>query len=138
MRCVLDTNILVSAFLWQGLPGQLIERAIAEQIQLLTSQPLLDELADVLPRKHLAKKVLATGQTVPQLLHNYQRLATRVTARALDRPISRDLGDDNVLACALAGKAKLIDSGDKELLVLGAFQNIPILTPVQPARCATR
>ncbi|MCC7464345.1 MAG: putative toxin-antitoxin system toxin component, PIN family, partial [Gammaproteobacteria bacterium] len=40
---------------------------------------------------------------------------------------SRDPDDDQVLAAALAAKAQMIVSGDKDLLVLGAFQGIPIL-----------
>lgn len=55
----------------------------------------------------------------------------------VDRPVahgemtkvSRDPDDDHVLACALAAKAELIVSGDKRhLLVLGAYQGIPIRT----------
>ena len=32
MRLVLDTNVLVSAFLWQGVPGRLIELAMEQEI----------------------------------------------------------------------------------------------------------
>lgn len=46
-RLVLDTNILVSAFLWQGTPGHLIELAGEKEVQLFTSRALLDELGCV-------------------------------------------------------------------------------------------
>lgn len=47
----------------------------------------------------------------------------------LPAPVSRDPDDDHVLACALAGKAELIVSGDKRhLLVLSEYQGIPIRT----------
>lgn len=134
MRCVLDTNVLVSAFLWEGMPGKLIELAAEKEIQLFTSKALLDELADVLPRKHLAKKMLSTGLTVTQMMHHYQRLATRVTARQLDQPVSRDVDDDAVLACAIAARANLIVTGDVDLLVLGSYQDIPIVTPAEAVR----
>ena len=48
--------------------------------------------------------------------------------------IVRDPDDDHVLACALAAKADLIVSGDKDLLDLNTFQNIHILTPADALR----
>ena len=45
MKLVVDTNVLVSAFLWQGNPGRLIELAAEKEIELFTSRTLLDELA---------------------------------------------------------------------------------------------
>lgn len=134
MRLVLDTNVLVSAFLWQGVPGRLIELATEQEIQLVTSRVLLDELADVLPRKKLAKKVAATGLTPAQIVLNYRRLAQLITARKLSQAVSRDADDDHVLACAIAAQADLIVSGDEHLLSLKIHQNIPILTPAETLR----
>lgn len=53
------------------------------------------------------------------------------TSPALASPVSRDPDDDAVLACALAAKADLIVSGDQDLLVLQAFEGIPIVTAAQ-------
>ena len=100
MRLVVDTNVLVSAFLWQGTPGRLIELVGENEHQFFTSRALLDELAEVLHRKKLAKQVLATGLTAAQMLHNYQRLAATVTAHRLVQQVSRDADDDAVLAQA--------------------------------------
>jgi putative PIN family toxin of toxin-antitoxin system len=134
MKLLLDTNVLVSAFLWQGVPGRLIELAIEQEIQLVTSRVLLDELADVLPRKKLAKKVAATGLTPTQIVLNYRRLAQLVTTRKLSQAVSRDADDDHVIACAIAAQADLIVSGDEHLLSLKIHQNIPILTPAEALR----
>jgi len=41
---------------------------------------------------------------------------------------SRDPDDNRVLECAVAGHADLIVSGDKDLLVLGRYDSIPIIT----------
>ena len=131
MRLVVDTNVLVSAFLWQGTPGRLIELAAEREIELFTSRALLDELAATLGKKKLAKPVLATGLTIEQMLRNYRRLATRVTARQLAQQVSRDADDDTVLACALAASADLIVSGDDDLLALNHYHDIPIVTPAQ-------
>lgn len=137
MRLVLDTNLLVSAFLWQGTPGRLIELSGEMECQLFTSRVLVEELAEVLHRKKLAKQVQATGLTVAQMLHNYRKLFITVTARRLARQVSRDADDDAVLACALAAQADLIVSGDTDLLVLEQFQGIRIVTAAQAVKIIT-
>ena len=134
MKLVVDTNVLVSAFLWQGNPGRLIELAAEREIQLFTNRALLDELAATLVKKKLAKPVVATGLTVEQMLRNYRRLATLVTTRQFAQLVSCDPDDDSVLACALAVSADLIVSGDDDLLVLKYFRGIPIATPAQALR----
>lgn len=131
MRLVVDTNVLVSAFLWQGTPGRLIELAAEKEIELFASRTLLDELAATLAKKKLAKPLLATGLTADQMLRHYRRLVTLVTARQFVQQVSRDADDDAVLACALAARADLIVSGDDDLLVLKDFQSIPIVTAAQ-------
>ena len=133
-RLVLDTNVLVSAFLWRGTPGRLIELAGDQTIQPVTSAALLDELAATLAKRKLAKHVTATGLTVSQLVAGFKRLAMTVSARQLDERVSRDIDDDAVLACALAARAQFIVSGDEDLLVLGAFKGIPIITVAMAVR----
>lgn len=91
-------------------------------------------MAATLAKKKLAKPVVATGLTADQMLRNYRRLATLVTARQLAQQVSRDAEDDAVLACALAANADLIISGDDDLLTLKPFQGIPITTPAQALR----
>lgn len=128
MRLVVDTNVLVSAFLWKGMPGRLIELAGEQEIQLFTSRALLDELTATLTKKKLAKPIAKTGLTADQMLRNYRRIVTRVTVRQLAQQVSRDADDDAVIACALAARADWIVSGDDDLLTLKTFEGIRIVT----------
>lgn len=127
-RLVLDTNVVVSALLWRGTPGLLLELAGEREIRLYTSRALLDELADVLHRPRLAKPVAATGLTTDQMVTHYRRICTLVNARQLAAPVSRDPDDDAVLACAIAARAKLVVTGDDDLLVLERHAGIEIVT----------
>ena len=131
MRLVVDTNVLVSAFLWQGTPGRLIELVGEKEIALYTSRALIEELSEVLHRKKLSKQVAATGLSAAQMIRNYRRLAIFVTSPQLARQVSRDADDDAVLACALATHVDFIVSGDKDLLVLKAFDGTHIITAAQ-------
>lgn len=134
LRVVADTNVIVSAVLWQGIPGRLIAAAVEGEIEIYTSQALLDELADVITRKKLIKAVARTGQTAEQILQDYRRLAHRVNSRRLTAQVSRDADDDHVLACALAARADLVVSGDRDLSDLKQFKGMPIVRPAEALR----
>ena len=109
----------------------MIELAGEHEVELFTDRMLVEELADVLHRKKLAKAVRATGSSAAQMLRHYRRLAHLVDARTLARQVSRDADDDAVLACALAAHADLIVTGDDDLLSLGCFEGIEIVTAKQ-------
>jgi len=57
MRAVLDTNVVVSALIWGGIPFALLEAATEGRIDLITSPVLLAELAEVLNRPHLSARL---------------------------------------------------------------------------------
>lgn len=67
-RAVLDTNIVVSALLWQGLPGRFLDLAGEGELKLATSAALLKELASTLSKPTLAKAIAATGLDAPTML----------------------------------------------------------------------
>ena len=129
MRIVADTNTVLSGLLWQGPPRRLLDLARERKVSLYTSVTLLAELAEVIARDKFSERVRAAGLCAAELVQDYERLAEVVTPEPLPAPVSRDPDDDHVLACAITAKAELIVSGDKRhLLVLGAYQGIPIRT----------
>jgi putative PIN family toxin of toxin-antitoxin system len=132
LRAVADTNIVVSALLWRGTPHQLFSLTESGEIAFYTSRALIEELADVLPRRKLARAVRATGKSVQQLVSEYAAIAQLVQPRALPAPvIARDPDDDQVLSCALGARAQLIVSGDKDVRDLRAYRRIRIVDPAQ-------
>jgi putative PIN family toxin of toxin-antitoxin system len=135
MRLVLDTNTVLSALLWRGTPYRLLEtiRNQHPSLQLFSSPVLLDELTDVIARPAFSKRLTSIGKTVRQVLADYIEIVDLVEPIEVPR-IGRDPDDDHVLACALTAKADLIVSGDKDLLALHEYQNIPILAPADALR----
>jgi len=127
MRLVADTNVVVSALLWGGSPRAILTAAREQRVALYTSAPLIAELEDVLGRAKLLRRFTAIGRTPADLLDRYLALARYVSATPLAEPLSRDPDDDQVIACALAARADLIVSGDRDLLDLGQAHGIPIL-----------
>lgn len=134
MRLVLDTNIVASGLLWNGLPAQLIDAARADEIEIFTSRVLLSELTRILCRAKFAKVIAAGGLPLDELVLSYAELATLVTPEPIPATVLNDPDDDHVLACALAAKAELIVSGDHDLLALKRFREIPIVTATEAMR----
>lgn len=134
MRLVLDTNAALSALLWHGTPGKLIDAAQRKTVFLFTSAPLLAELRGVLERAKLAKQLQLRGLTPAEVAEGYAALASVVIPAVIAPAVPRDPPDDIVLATALAAQADLIVSGDLRVLNLKSYQGIPILAPAEAAK----
>ena len=128
MRVVADTNIAVSGLLWGGKPRQLLQLAANQQLTILSTDELLDELLDVVSRPRFHKRLLAAGTNAIDLVADYRFLVEVVTQAEIKPTVLADPDDDAVIACALGGKADYIVSGDDHLLRLKLHQGIPILT----------
>lgn len=128
MRAVLDTNIVVSALIWGGTPYKLLQAATDGDLELFTSPALLAELRGVLARKHLASCLTKQRSSLEQAIELYGELATSVSPLSTPRAVPRDVDDDQVIAAALAAKVDIVISGDADLLSMGAFEGIAIVT----------
>jgi putative PIN family toxin of toxin-antitoxin system len=132
VRIVLDTNVVLSALLWRGTPYQLLE-AIRNrsETRLFTSPALLDELAGVLTRSSPTKRLAVIGKTARAVLADYVEAAEVVEPEHVPRVVPNDADDDQVIAAAVTAGADWIVSGDADLLSLGSYQGIPIITAAQ-------
>jgi uncharacterized protein len=131
VRAVIDTNVLLSGLLWPGKPHRLIEQVRAGALTFVSSPALLAELAEVVARPKF-KSALARSSTDPQLmLAQVRSLAEVIDPPALPESVSRDPDDDVVLALAVAARADLIITGDQDLLILGAYSGIPIVSAAE-------
>ncbi len=127
MRVVLDTNTIISAILWGGIPWQVYQSALSEQYILLSSEILLDELDKVLRRPKFIPMLSAVNKSVDAVVTAHRNIVESVTPVELSPDVVRDPKDRAILACAIGGDAQYIVSGDKDLLVLHEFHKIPIL-----------
>ena len=137
MRIVADTNVIVSAFLWGGVPRRLLDAVEAQQIELFTSRALIVELEDVLSRPKFTERLSRTRYSTAFLLARYTQLATLIAPEELTVSALRDPKDQHVLACALAAHAGALVSGDADLLSLGSYESIPIITAAECMRRAS-
>lgn len=132
MKAVADTNVLISGLLWSGPSASLLDRGAARLIGLVTSDEILTELERVLARPHLVEQLRLRDRTVAGVMQTYRAIAQIVVPAQVEFPaVLRDSKDLPVLCCAVGANADAIVTGDKDLLVLKEFANIPIVTPRQ-------
>jgi putative PIN family toxin of toxin-antitoxin system len=123
VRLVLDTNVLLAAYLTRGVCHELFEHCERSH-RIVTSDILLREFEAKLLRKLKVPPVKASAAVA--LIRSQTEL---VKPLPLAESVCRDPDDDWVLATALTGNCNCIVTGDKDLLVLTAFAGIPIIAP---------
>jgi len=126
LRLVFDTNIIISALLFEGSkPSKAFNIGIEQEV-ILFSSSTLTELEEVLWRSKFDQYI--SHEDRKQFLSSFILHATPVEP---DETITecRDSKDNKFLELAVCGKADFIISGDEDLLILNPFRNIRILTP---------
>ncbi len=128
---VLDTNVVVAALLWEGVPRELLQALAADPFVTLASSPqLLAELVRVLAKPQLSHRLRHSNLDADGLMARYARLVTIVQPQSVPRVVGGDADDDHVLALAVAAKAAFIVSGDRaHLLPMGRHAGIAIINP---------
>lgn len=123
MRIVLDTNVLIAAFIARGFCHQLLEHCVSHH-DLVTSDFILGEV-----REKLIEKFKYTAEVADEVVTLLRGRMEVVSPESLAAPVCRDADDDNVLATAVTGNCECIVTGDIDLLVLGQFQAVNIYSP---------
>jgi putative PIN family toxin of toxin-antitoxin system len=113
----------VAAFATRGLCADAMRAVLAEH-QLIVGEAVVDELAEVLTRR--IRLPAATVREILTLLRD-QELVPKPSAPS-DVPI-RDPDDRWILASAVAGRADVLVTGDRDLLEMADAAPLPILDP---------
>ena len=119
---LLDTNILVSAFVFGGKPQELLRLVIEKRIKGVISPFMLMELTNVLLEK-FKFNVVRTILLEKKLRKYFQCVYPLKTIKVL-----RDDPDNRILEAAITGNCAYLITGDKELLALGRFKRVIITT----------
>lgn len=132
MNVVLDTNILVSAAISpKGPSAEIIKAWRAGRFSWVTSIPLLDELGRVLSSRRVRRYLTWSSQEVREFVRLAGETAGVVEPARMISVIAGDPADNRILEAAAEAKADYIVSGDSDLLSLGEFEGILILSPVR-------
>jgi hypothetical protein len=127
-RVVIDTNVVISAFLFGGEPGELIPLWKSGRINPLASKEIVDEYLRVLtyPKFRLAPEEI-NFILYQEILPHFEIVRAK-PGRVIVRD---DPSDDEFIRCAEAGKARIVISGDQHLIGLGSYGKVKIVTVAQ-------
>jgi len=115
----------VAAYLTEGLCARLLRRARQGQFECITCAQILTETRDNI-QKLTSPSTEALDATMAQLL----AVSSLITAiPPLGRRVCRDATDDGILACARTARVDYLVTGDRDLLTLRTFDDIPIIPP---------
>ncbi len=112
MRILIDTNVLVSAFVFGGKTGKLLELLFDSNHELFISSYVDSEFKDKLHQKWADKE-----EVIYSLYHTLPFIFCDSTAERQGK--LRDSKDIQVLSDAIYHKADIILSGDKDFLEAG-------------------
>jgi uncharacterized protein len=124
IKVVLDTNVVVSAILFQGKLTKIVELWKKGRIVPVLSSATFEELLHVLayPKFSLTKveiKMILEQEVLP--------FVSVVKESVTVSGIYKDHEDDKFLSCALSASANFLITGDKDLLVIGKYRSVKIL-----------
>lgn len=133
MRVVTDTTILISAYIFAGICKIIVDHCIDnDRIDIILSKTILNEFNFVLVDKfrYSDEDARVTIETVI--------LASEIVEPVtFETQICRDPDDDAILGTAVAGNADCIVTGDNDLLIIGRFRGVDIISPSEFVRYET-
>ena len=126
IRVVLDTNVVVSALLFQTTLSKIIALWQRGAIIPVISKDTFQELQAVLAYPKFA----LTQDEIRAILEGEILPFFEVVEAVEDvKGVCADPADDKFLACALSASADYLVSGDKALTELKQYKSVRIITP---------
>jgi len=125
VKVVLDTNVVMSGIFFGGIPGEILEAWRAQRFALALSPPIVDEYWRV--GRELEARYGPLG--IAAILGVFLKSSAVIEAGDVGQGATTDPDDDKFLSCAAATAASVVVSGDDDLLSVGAWRGIVILSP---------
>ena len=124
LRIVFDSNVYISALLFKGIPGNILEMAQKDKIVLVVSEEIIAETERILEDKFKWPR-----HNIDKFKRRLSDISENIKPGIKLEIIKERESDNRVLGCAVSGDANLIVSGEKNLLKLKSYKNIPIVRP---------
>jgi len=123
VKVFVDANVLVSAAATRGLCADVLREILASH-ELVVSPQVLDEVKRV-----LRAKFGADPELVAEYVGFLEQDAIISLPGKLPDVVLRDKDDLPVLAAAISSRARLLVTGDNELLDMAEVEEVKIVSP---------
>jgi putative PIN family toxin of toxin-antitoxin system len=127
VKVVFDTNVWVSIFMEEVLYEKYSH--YKDELTVFASRDIMLELTKVLLYPKIARVLEKSGLSNKDVIRALSSEVEMVEPKVRLQVVEDDYEDNKILECALACRAEVIVSGDKQLLGLGKFKKIRILSP---------
>ena len=125
MVVTFDTNVLLSATLWDGSVAQkLLFDLIRQNVKIYTTTEILSEYQEVLKRDFDF-----SDEDIAEIMEKVLAFVTLVNPTKRVNVIKEDPDDNMIIECALESNSKYVITYDKHLLSLKEYQGIRIIKP---------
>lgn len=129
LKAVVDTNVLVSGtILSRGNPYQVLEAWRRSQFILVLSSDIIAEIEAVLRRPKIVKKYGLTENLLARLVIALNAEALLTRPGPIEHLADIEAADLKFLACAYAGAADYLVTGDRALLQFKTYRDTRIVS----------
>jgi putative PIN family toxin of toxin-antitoxin system len=130
IRAVLDANVLVSAILVPaGMPARILLAAIAGAFSCLVSDVIVGEVLTTVGRDRVRRRYRVDPSWLSEVRRFLESRPVLVPITATVRGVATHPEDDLILATAVSAQANYLVTGDRQLLALGQYEGVRIVTP---------
>ena len=123
MRVILDANVVIAAAASRGLCEAILELCL-EHHHIILCESILDEITE-----KLRSKIKVSPPVIAEYLKILRNNAELLRPEEVQKTICRDPDDLMILGLVAPGKADVIVTGDKDLLVIKDYRGARIMTP---------
>ena len=126
MRVVVDTNVVISGVFFGGAPRCVVEAVVDSDVEACATSEIIDEYSNVVKRMIERKGGSLRDDSFSLLLSRIKAIepVTRVE-------VCRDPDDDKFIGCAIDARALYVVSGDKDLLDIGSYAGVEMVTAAE-------
>ena len=124
LRIVFDSNVYISALLFKGIPGNILEMAQNDKITLIVSDEIIAETVRILEEKFKWPR-----HNIDKFKRRLSDISENIRPKTKLDIIKERESDNRILECAVSGDANFRVSGGRDKLKLKKYKNIPIVRP---------
>lgn len=123
MKIVVDTNVVISGVFFGGNPRQIVEAIVDGNISAYATTEIVDEYMGIIESMIERKQGRLRQSILSPFFSSLKMIESKTVVG-----ISRDPDDDKFIECAIDAEALYIVSGDNDLLDIGQYEGIQIIT----------
>ena len=123
MKIVIDTNVVIQGVFFGSAPRRILSAVVNRELDAVATPEIVNEYQEIVDEMIDRKQGRLDRSILVPFLSELEMIES-----TSEIEVCRDPDDDKFISCAIDGKAIIIVSGDKDLLVIGKYEGVKIMT----------